>query len=631
MRMCLVPALGVWTMGCLVAGGAAAADDTIRMRGGLPNLARTLRAKQRTRVVYFGGGVIQGKGASTAAKSCRALFGRALRKTFSGASIAEYDKALPRTQSWLGACRIDGDVIRHYIPLGLVVIEFAADDRGEPEGRVSAAVEGIVRRIWSKHKNADLLFVYAPAREDVAGYRAGNIPPVVQWYERIAEKYGIPSVDLGRALAGTDGLDEVSVFADDIHPNDRGHALYSATFAQFIEQAAHAAVDQAEPSPHELPKPLNSRLIEKGRLVTYEHSTFESGWLGWQESPIERFFHVLHCNTPGSVATLKFKGDMVGLFHPVSPDTGDLEVSVDGESWRSLSVFDARTGAASEARGHLIAENLDPTTEHALRIRVAGVIPEGSRGRDARLAFFAVNGSEVFANPYAGMDTLQRIDAIYSGMEPVTFEPSPDRWQRLPRTMKLLQEGPELRIVMLGDSIVNDTAHSKYELLIDRLYPKCKVVKTVSVRGSTGCWWYKEEGRVEEHVLRHRPDLLMIGGISQRNDIESIQSVIRQARAAKPEIEVFLMTGAFGRYDPETHKEWTYDVDPKGEGYRSRLFRLATEENAEFLDMRGPWGKYIRDSKRAQGSFMRDPVHANDRGKQILGRILERYFAPKKL
>ncbi|MBT4822011.1 MAG: SGNH/GDSL hydrolase family protein [Lentisphaerae bacterium] len=629
MRIRTLFVLGFLVGGVLALGDAAIAADGIRLRGGLPNLSRMLRAKERTRVVYFGGGVIYGKGASNSGKSCRSQFGRALHKAFAGASIAEYNKALPRTQSWLGACRVDGDVIRHYIPLGLVVIEFSADDRAEPAARVSAAVEGIVRRIWAKHKSADLLFVYAPGREDIAGYRAGKVAPAVPWYERIAEAYGIPSVDLGEVLASRDGLAPASVFADDIHPNDDGHALYGAAFTALVERVAGTAEDQTKPVVHSLPEATTDTLLKNGRLVTYEHSTFEPGWLGWQESPIDRFFHVLHCDTPGAMVTLTFKGDMVGLFGPVSSDTGDLEVSVDSGAWRGLPVFDARVGDASEARGQVIAEGLDPAAEHVVRVRVAGAVPAGSKGRHARLGFFAVNGTEVFANPYAGMNTLQRIDAMYAGMEPVTFTPSPDRWKHLSRTMKLLQDGPELRIVMLGDSIVNDTAHSHYQLLVDRLYPKCKVVKVVSVRGSTGCWWYKEEGRVEQYVLRHKPDLLMIGGISQRKDIESIQSVIHQVRAAKPDVEFFLMTGAFGFYDPRTHKDWTYDVDPNGDGYRGKVLRLAATENAEFLDMRGPWGKYIRNSKRAHGSFKRDPVHAHDRGKPILGRILERYFTPK--
>ena len=53
-----------------------------------------------------------------------------------------------------------------------------------------------------------------------------------------------------------------------------------------------------------------------------------------------------------------------------------------------------------------------------------------------------------------------------------------------------------------------------------------------------------------EYVLVHRPDLLMIGGISQRGDIESIRAVMAQVRAERPETEILLMTGAFGRRTP---------------------------------------------------------------------------------
>lgn len=48
----------------------------------------------------------------------------------------------------------------------------------------------------------------------------------------------------------------------------------------------------------------------------------------------------------------------------------------------------------------------------------------------------------------------------------------------------------------------------------------------------------------------------------------------------------------------------------------------------EFVNMTGPWGQYLRESDKARGWFMRDPVHANERGFQIQGRILGQYFAP---
>ena len=181
--------------------------------------------------------------------------------------------------------------------------------------------------------------------------------------------------------------------------------------------------------------------------------------------------------------------------------------------------------------------------------------------------------------------------------------------------------------MMLGDSIVNDTSSSCWELLLGRMYPRCTITKITSVRGSTGCWWYKEENRVLNYVVTYKPDLLIIGGISNHDDTESIRDVITQVRASiNPEI--MLMTGPFGTYDPTTDPNWSDTVTPNGHGYRSRLMKLAQEEDAEFLDMTGVWGKYLRECGKPRLWCMRDSVHANDRGFQILGRILEAYFRP---
>ena len=69
-------------------------------------------------------------------------------------------------------------------------------------------------------------------------------------------------------------------------------------------------------------------------------------------------------------------------------------------------------------------------------------------------------------------------------------------------------------------------------------------------------------------------------------------------------------------------------MKPEGNDYRAQLLRLASEEGCEFLDMTGPWWQYVQDSGKTYGWFRGDAVHANERGTQILARILERYFAP---
>lgn len=224
--------------------------------------------------------------------------------------------------------------------------------------------------------------------------------------------------------------------------------------------------------------------------------------------------------------------------------------------------------------------------------------------------------------------TMEQVEEAYGQMPSVEYEPPVDRWERLPRTARILAAGDlELRVVMLGDSIVNDTSRSRWEDVLAQQYPGVKITKVACVRGSTGCWWYKEPGRVKRYVLDHKPDLLIIGGISQRDDVDSIRDVVRQVRK-ESECDVLLMTGAFGAVDPRDDKQWKFEIDPEGKDYRAALQRLAKELNAGFLDMTAHWGKYVRDSGKELDWFKRDPIHANERGEQILGRILVAHLSP---
>lgn len=223
--------------------------------------------------------------------------------------------------------------------------------------------------------------------------------------------------------------------------------------------------------------------------------------------------------------------------------------------------------------------------------------------------------------------TLEQIEKIYSEMPPVEYRPPSDHLSRLPQTRERLTEGGTLRVVMLGDSIVNDTSRSCWNLLLERDYPKCKIEKITSVRGSTGCWWYKEPGRVQKFVLDHKPGLVIIGGISQRGDIDSIREVISQIRSSC-QTDILLMTGAFGQVEPSDEDQWKRISEPSHfSDYRKGLEKLAYEAKTAFLDMEAAWAKYIRQCGKDLEWFKRDPIHANERGEQILGHILAQYIS----
>ena len=84
--------------------------------------------------------------------------------------------------------------------------------------------------------------------------------------------------------------------------------------------------------------------------------------------------------------------------------------------------------------------------------------------------------------------TLDEIDRLYAKIPPVDYTPPEKRWDRLPATLKKITGGTTLRVVMLGDSIINDTSRSCWNLAIEKRFPACRIVKVTSVRGSTGCW-----------------------------------------------------------------------------------------------------------------------------------------------
>ncbi len=695
----------IWVIVGETAGWGQAVDTNpppsptyVQKRSGLPNLARIIleaqaQAKAGTghsaRIVFLGGSATKPLRPEQEKNAWPGLLAGEIRRAIPGAAFGVFNHGLARSDSTLGACRTQTDVVQHYMPLALAVVEFAIDDADLPEARVVAAMEGIVRQIRSAHPYAEIVFVYAfspqvgqaaAAQPSSAASGSGSpgmvsawsgsagsaspgavgsgngsadgqsaakpaLPPSIAWHERVAEHYGIPSVNVAQLVAdqiAAGKLKPEEYSQDGLFPTEKGHQLFLQAFQALLEelkQSAPLAQQPGEKRRHLLPPPMSSLPLEKARLVSYEQAAIEPGWRIGQENPVEefhytsavgRFRHLLTADQPGPTVTFRFYGSLVGIFGVLGPDSGDLEYSLDGGPWQLLRWFRPEHGGQFRPQAAILADGLDPNPLHELKLRVPDQTLTGSQGRSARIGYFLLDGRPELEDPYRGLSPLERIDAIYKTMEPVRYTPPADRWKYIPRTIQKLQQGPELRIVMLGDSIVADTASSQYELLLERLWPKCKITKIVSVRGSTGCWWYKEENRVESYVLRHKPDLVMIGGISQRDDVESIREVIRQVRAKAPETELMLITPVFGaQMDPKTGRNWSPQFDPAGQDYRARLYRLAEEEKVEFLDMTAPWGEYIRSSDKCRGYFMRDPVHANQRGAQILGRILEIYFSPK--
>lgn len=231
-------------------------------------------------------------------------------------------------------------------------------------------------------------------------------------------------------------------------------------------------------------------------------------------------------------------------------------------------------------------------------------------------------------------DAARWCDQVYAKLPPLEFKAPADAMRLLPKTAAALKNGQPWRVVMLGDSIVNDSFNSVFQALIQRDFPGSRFDFIVSVRGCTGCPFYRTPEEFKKYVATHKPDLLMIGGISNFSEFSAgesaaMEEVIKQARE-QVGCEVLVMSqplSADWRKNKSGEKDWRKLMENpeyrRGLDYRPAR-DCARKAGVAFWDLTAPCHDYL--AAAAGHDFNRDGVHNNDRGKQIIGRVLREYF-----
>lgn len=233
-------------------------------------------------------------------------------------------------------------------------------------------------------------------------------------------------------------------------------------------------------------------------------------------------------------------------------------------------------------------------------------------------------------------ETATWCDDIYARLPPLPPEPAgPEVRRGLARTAAALRSGTPWRIVLLGDSIVNDSFTSAFAALVQRRFPVAALNWTVSVKGSTGCPFYGKDENYRNYVSRHRPDLLLIGGISNFPEgnsgaTQALADVVRRART-ETDADVAIMTPApsvvpaikAGMDAPWRELALRPDLQPFLD---DRPQRAAAEAAGVALwDLTTPLQDYLAAHPGLQRN--RDAIHNDDLGKQLIGRRLAECFA----
>jgi hypothetical protein len=242
--------------------------------------------------------------------------------------------------------------------------------------------------------------------------------------------------------------------------------------------------------------------------------------------------------------------------------------------------------------------------------------------------------SNVVVTTAQNADVCRWADSVYASIPPLQFTPSAQRYQNLSRTRGKLAAGQTVRLVFVGDSIIQDMANSTLDVLLERAYPGAQV-QLITTSGSgagmdrwdsdTAWRWPDVDLNLDEAVILQQPDLVLLGGISSASDWQThfpsmIQKVRERIQARWGySVDVMLTTGAFGT---------GADVA----GYGSGLQTISEQYSTSFLDLRSVTEAYFTSAAQAgynRTFFYRDVTHANHCGKQILGRILLAWFSPR--
>lgn len=234
-------------------------------------------------------------------------------------------------------------------------------------------------------------------------------------------------------------------------------------------------------------------------------------------------------------------------------------------------------------------------------------------------------------------------DRVYAKLPPVWFTPPADAMALLPKTASALRDGRPWNVVLLGDSIMQDTFHSQFPALLKRAYPGSNLSFKISMRGSTGCWHYCQADQFKKYVLDPQPDLLIIGGVSNYHKqyhptgTEAMEIVVRAAKEYLG-CEVLLLSSALASdtrmYNPEhlaaslPAQEWILQQDKvisSGVDLNA-LAEMAQRQQVACWDMTTPTYRWLYSSGLPYEYYSRDNVHSGELGKQIIGRTLVKYF-----
>lgn len=322
----LAASCGVWTAHAQTVSLTDAMYEkaTAFAPGDLTRIAAVLRKAQRGEPVtvgVIGGSITQGSCATRPENRYANRVVAWFEQTFPASRVTLVNAGIGATDSYLAVHRVQKDLLA--AQPDLVVVEFSVNDLATYFFKKS--YDNLVRRILSDPRMPAVLLLFMTMEDGTSAQTE---------HANIGFRYGVPMISYGGAVLDaikTGQLMWTDISADNIHPNDAGHALAASLITRFLD-SVRQRLDEltGEPAPFDKPAAtkacyLDARLENALSLSPRETSGFTVGNYfqafpnGWRLSAGALTFEV----TAANVGVLYLR--------ETSGEAGVFDVLVDGK------------------------------------------------------------------------------------------------------------------------------------------------------------------------------------------------------------------------------------------------------------------------------------------------------------
>ncbi len=365
-------------------------------RNKLHNSQLIFEREKKGRVAFLGGSITQGSG-------WRDSICAYLEKRFPDTRFDFIAAGIGSMGSTPGAFRFERDVLKNG-KVDLLFEEAAVNDRTNnfsAETQV-LGMEGIVRHARESNPEMDVVLMHFVDPDKMADYRKGIVPAEIKNHEKVAEHYGLSTINLAKEVTERIDNGEFSWDKDfkNLHPSPFGHHIYFQSMKRFLAFCWSGNVaDNDKTVAYPLPGKLAEGCYNKGKLITAVLVKPAKGWKIVPEwKPADKtgtradFTNVPMLVAEKAAGTLnfKFEGNAVGIAVAAGLDAGTIEYRIDNNPWQKQDLFTDWSASLHLPWFYTLGYNLK-NGKHRLQIRMLSEKNPQSKGNACRVRYFYVN------------------------------------------------------------------------------------------------------------------------------------------------------------------------------------------------------------------------------------------------